>query len=82
MYKDTYENTPKKEILTKKLTNLTKLYYNDDSKYGGEMYNVLNTKLQIFYDYYNKAGIWQQHYYHAFFIMLKERALTFYYNYI
>jgi len=57
MYKDTYENTPKKEILTKKLTNLTKLYYNDDSKYGGEMYNVLNTKLQIFYDYYNKAGI-------------------------
>ncbi len=46
------------------------------------MYDVLNTKLQIFYDYYNKAGIRQQYYYHAFFIMLKGRASTFYYNYI
>jgi len=57
MYKDTYKNTPKKEILTKELTNLTKLYYSDDSKYRGEIYDVLNTKLQIFYDYCNKAGI-------------------------
>jgi len=57
MYKDTYENTSKK-IPTKELTNLTKLYCSDDSKYRGEMYNVLNTKLQIFYDYCNKAGIW------------------------
>ncbi len=55
-YKDTYENTSK-EILIKELINLTKLYYSDDNKYKGEMYDVLNTKLQIFYDYYNKAGI-------------------------
>ncbi len=59
IYKDTYENTSKEEIPTKELTNLTKLYYSDDSKYGGEMYDVLNTKLQIFYDYCNKAGIRQ-----------------------
>jgi len=58
-YEDTYENTPEEEIPTKELTNLTKLYYNDDSKYGGEIYDVLNAKLQIFYDYYNKAGIRQ-----------------------
>ncbi len=81
MYKDTYENTSK-EIPTKELTNLTKLYYSDDSKYRGEMYDVLNTKLQIFYDYYNKAGIRQQHYYYAFSIILKGRASTFYYDYI
>jgi len=57
IYKDTYENTSKKEILIKKLTNLTKLYYSDDSKYKGEIYDILNTKLQIFYNYCNKAGI-------------------------
>jgi len=59
MYKDMYKDTPKEDILIKELTNLTKLYYSNDSKYRGEMYDVLNTKLQIFYNYYNKAGIRQ-----------------------
>ncbi len=44
------------------------------------MYDILDAKLQIFYNYYNKAGIRQQQRYYAFLIMLKERALTFYYN--
>jgi len=57
MYENTYKNTPKEEIPTKKLTNPTKLYSSNNSKYGGEIYDILNTKLQIFYDYYNKAGI-------------------------
>ncbi len=52
----TYTPTPNK-ILTKKITSLIKMYVNKDDKYGGEMYDILDIKLQAFYDYYNKAGI-------------------------
>ncbi len=79
-YSPAHENTYTEEIPTKELTNLTKLYSNDNNKYGGEIYDILDAKLQIFYNYCNKAGIRQQQRYYAFLIMLKERALTFYYN--
>jgi hypothetical protein len=65
-------------LATKLLTDLLKLYYNDDKKYGGEEYDVLDSKLQIFYDYCNKIGLDQYH--HAYSIMLKGRASEFYYD--
>jgi hypothetical protein len=34
-----------------------KIYANKEKKYGREMYDILDVKLQVFYDYYNKAGI-------------------------
>jgi hypothetical protein len=62
---------------------LIKIYScEEDNKYGGKMYDVLDTKLQIFYDYYNKASIRAQQYYFAYSAMLKGRASTFYYSYI
>ncbi len=51
-----YTPTPDK-IPTKKITSLIKIYLNKDDKYRGKMYDILNIKLQAFYDYYNKAGI-------------------------
>jgi hypothetical protein len=64
--------------ITKPLTDLSKLYHNDDKKYGGEEYDVLDSKLQIFYHYCNKIGLDQCH--HAYSIMLKGRASEFYYD--
>ncbi len=45
------------KILTKEITSLIKIYVNKDDKYRGEIYDILDVKLQAFYDYYNKAGI-------------------------
>jgi hypothetical protein len=38
-------NTP-----TKQLTGLMKIYNDNDKKYGGELYDILGVKLQVFYD--------------------------------
>ena len=57
-----------------------KIYSDEEKKYGGEMYDVLSAKLQIFYDYCNKVSIRPQYYYYAFSAMLKGRASTFYYD--
>ena len=64
---------------TRPLTELTKLY-NEDKKFGGELYDVLNSKLRIFYDSCKKAGIREDRYADAFSIMLKGRAAEFYYD--
>jgi hypothetical protein len=34
-----------------------KIYNDDDKKYGGEEYDILDIKLQIFYDYCLKIGL-------------------------
>jgi hypothetical protein len=65
---------------TKQLTDLVKLYANDDMKYGGDTYEVIESKLMIFYDCCHRLGISQWQYASAFPTMLKGRALTFYYD--
>ncbi len=77
----TYTPTPD-AIPTKEITNLMKIYINQDDKYGGEMYDILDAKLQVFYDYCNKAGIQAHQYHHAFSAMLKGRASVLYYSQI
>ena len=64
------------------LTELTKLYLDQEKKYSGELYNILNLKLRIFYNYCQKVGLEPDYYYNTYSIMLKGRASTFYYNYL
>jgi len=37
---------------SKLLTELAKLYSDQEKKFRGELYNILNSKLYIFYNYY------------------------------
>ena len=57
-----------------------KIYNSDDRKYGGEEYDILDVKLQVFYDCCSKIGIPETHYHAAFSVMLKGRASNFYYD--
>ncbi|MDB5910367.1 MAG: polyprotein [Massilia sp.] len=64
----------------KQITDLAKLYTSDDMKFGGEMYDVLDTKLVIFRDCCHRVGIQQWQAGGAFPTMLRGRALQFYYD--
>jgi hypothetical protein len=57
-----------------------KIYNNDKKKFTGEIYDIFNIKLRIFYDYYAKIGLPDIQYYNAFSVMLKGRAAIFYYD--
>jgi hypothetical protein len=65
---------------TKLLTDLMKIYNDDDKKYGGEEYDILDIKLQIFYDCCSKIGLSETQHHHAYSAMLKGRASFFYYD--
>ena len=39
------------------LTELTKLYSDQEKRFGGELYNILNLKLRIFYNYCQKVRL-------------------------
>jgi hypothetical protein len=65
---------------SKLLTDLMKVYTDDSKKYGGEVYDALDSKLQIFYDCCLKVGVAADFYDKAFSIMLKGRASTFYFD--
>ena len=64
----------------KMLTELTKLYSDQEKKFGGELYDILNSKLRIFYDCCQKVGLEPDQYHNAYSVMLKGRASTFYYD--
>ena len=65
---------------SKMLTEMTKLCTDQNNKFGGELYDVLNTKLRIFYDNCQKLGLPSNQFHYAYSIMLKGRAATFYYE--
>jgi hypothetical protein len=44
------------------------------------MYDILDIKLRIFYNYCTKIELPNTQYHNAFSVMLKGRATTFYYN--
>jgi hypothetical protein len=54
--------------------------YKDDKKYGGREYDILNVKLQIFFDYYKKISLEERQFYLIFSTMLKDKASDFYYD--
>jgi hypothetical protein len=59
-------------IMARILTDFAKLY-NNDLKFGGNYYDVLNIKLRVFYDLCDKAGIDPGYYYAAYNTMLKGK---------
>ena len=65
---------------TKLLTDLMKIYNNNNKKYGGKLYDILDIKLQVFYNCYNKVRLPKDQYHNAFLVMLKDCASTFYYS--
>jgi hypothetical protein len=67
-------------LLTKLFTNLIKIYNNDDKKYRGEKYNILDIKLQIFYNCCLKIGLLKAQYHYTYSAMLKRRVSFFYYD--
>jgi hypothetical protein len=76
------KDLPAGEIPSREVTNLMKIYQDEEKKFGGELYDILGTKLQVFQDCCNKVGIQRHQYHHAFSVMLKGRAATFYYDHI
>jgi hypothetical protein len=54
--------------------------YKDDKKYGGGEYDILDVKLQIFFDYYKKIGLEERQFHLVFSTMLKDKASDFYYD--
>jgi len=48
---------PTDEIPSREVTSLIKVYQDEEKKFGGEVYDMLGAKLQIFQDYCNKVGI-------------------------
>jgi len=62
------------------LTELTKLYSDQEKKYSRELYNILNTKLRIFYDCCQKIGLEPEQYHNVYSIILRGHASTFYYD--
>ena len=49
-------------------------------KYGGEEYDILDRKLQVFYDCCSKIGLPEAQYHYAYSAMLKGRVSFFYYD--
>ena len=70
---------PTDEIPSRKVTDLMKIYQDEEKKFGGKLYDMLGAKLQ---DCCNKVGIQRHQFHHAFSVMLKGRAETFYHDHI
>ena len=66
---------------SKALTDLGKLYDNN-KKFGGDLYDILDSKIKIFRDLCNKAGVPPHLYHEAYSTMLKDRAEQFYYDHL
>jgi len=64
---------------SRQVTDLSKMY-TEDNKYGGDIYDVLENKLLIFRDFCGKVSIPQTQFSHVFSLMLKGRALRFYFS--
>ncbi|WYZ38888.1 hypothetical protein EsH8_III_000802 [Colletotrichum jinshuiense] len=74
------QTVPDHMLSPTQLEFLNCLYANDDMKYGGGMYDALEYKLRIFRDSCHKARIPQSHFAGVFPIMLKDQALSFYFD--
>jgi hypothetical protein len=64
------------------LTELIKLYSDQENKFSGELYDILNLKLHIFYDCCQKVEIEPDQYHNTYSVILKGQTSTFYYNHL
>jgi len=63
----------------RKIIDLEKVY-NEEKKFGGSLYDVLDSKLKVFYDNCARISLDQGLYNVALPTMLKGRAAEFYYD--
>ncbi|KAH6667382.1 hypothetical protein B0J14DRAFT_642344 [Halenospora varia] len=74
---------PQQQLLNdstaKRITDLEKVY-NEEKKFGGGLYDVLDSKLKIFYDNCARIGLPNTMHNIALPTMLKGRASDFYYD--
>ena len=73
-FQQSLQDTPLPRIIEA----MTRQYNNADDKYGGGLYDDLNTKLLKFYDVCGKIGLQEHHFHIAFSLMLKGKAEKFY----
>ena len=59
---------------------MIKIYASDNKKYRGKEYDILDIKLQVFYNCYIKVGLAESQFHLAYLIMLKGRASVFYFD--
>ena len=57
-----------------------KIYNNEEKKFGRDLYNILDTKLHIFFDCCAKVGLPKDALYNMYSIILKKHTTYFYYN--
>ncbi|KAJ5562323.1 hypothetical protein N7461_001084 [Penicillium sp. DV-2018c] len=73
---------PLQGLTPKQLKNLARMYTDDEMRYSGKMYDVLEFKLIIFRDCALRIGIPQPHFAAALPIMLTGPALSYYYAHL
>jgi hypothetical protein len=66
--------------MARMLTDFAK-FYNNDLKFESDYYDMLDTKLRVFYDLCDKAGIGSEYYHAAYNTIFKGKAQDFYYQY-
>lgn len=64
----------------RQLIDLAKLYFDNESKYIYELYDIPDSKVVIFIDYCGKVGLQKYRYHFAFSSMLRDRARKFHYD--
>ena len=71
---------PPNATTARMLIDVMKVYNSDERKYGGEEYDILDTKLLIFFNCCKNIGLTKDQYYLAFPTMLKGDALEHYHT--
>lgn len=75
-----FHPNPEDIPLPRMIESMTRHYSNTDDKYGGGLYDDLDSKLIRFYDVCEKIGL-QEHQFHiAFSLILKGKAEKFYFT--
>lgn len=59
---------------------MIKIYNAEDKTYDNKKYDILDIKLQVFYDYCAKIKLLELDFGNAFSIILKRQVSEFYYN--
>ncbi|TQS39436.1 hypothetical protein Golomagni_00038 [Golovinomyces magnicellulatus] len=62
----------------RQLTDLGKKYTDNDNKFGGKLYDILSTKLLIFYEYCSNVDFKEDQYHNAYSSILKDRSQRFF----
>lgn len=77
-YNNNYEESMSKQIL--KLINLYR--NNDKIQYSGVIYDFIDSKLKVFYDYCEKCSIPDEYLHKAYSAMLTSKASTYFMDHI